>query len=95
MAMGGYLGMTIFALVAASSLGFLSGTARLIQVMIGLDFFIASFAIGVGGTGWILQGELFPTDVRGEAGSIGATVDWVANFALIEVFPVCGTRRSA
>ena len=35
--------------------------------MIGLDFFIASFAVGVGGTGWTLQGEVFPTAVRGQA----------------------------
>ena len=88
MAMGGYFGMMLFALVAAAGLGFVAGTARLVLVMVGLDFFIASFAIGVGGTGWILQGEVFPTAVRGQAGSVGATVDWVANFALIEVFPV-------
>jgi hypothetical protein len=56
--------------------------------MIGLDCFIAAFAIGVGGTGWTLQGEVFPTAVRGQAAAIAATVDWLANFALIEVFPV-------
>jgi uncharacterized membrane protein len=55
--------------------------------MIGLCMFIASFAIGVGGTGWLIQGEVFPTAVRGQAAAIGATVDWVANFALIEAFP--------
>jgi MFS transporter, SP family, arabinose:H+ symporter len=88
LAIGGYLGMTIFALVAAAGLGFLTGTARLALVMVGLDFFIASFAVGVGGTGWLLQGEVFPTSVRGQAASGGAAVDWVANFALIEVFPV-------
>ncbi len=59
--------------------------------MIGLAAFIASFAIGVGGTGWLLQGEVFPTEVRGRAASTGATVDWLANFALVEVFPVWQT----
>jgi SP family arabinose:H+ symporter-like MFS transporter len=44
--------------------------------------------VGVGGTGWTLQGEVFPTAVRGQAASFAATVDWLANFALIEVFPV-------
>ena len=39
------------------------------------------------GTGWLLQGEVFPTAVRGQAATIGASVDWVANFALIEAFP--------
>jgi SP family arabinose:H+ symporter-like MFS transporter len=88
LAMGGYAGMIVFALVAALGLSLLSGTARLVVIMIGLDFFIASFAVGVGGTGWTLQGEVFPTAVRGQAAAIAATVDWLANFALIEVFPV-------
>ncbi|HEX4035510.1 MAG TPA: sugar porter family MFS transporter [Solirubrobacteraceae bacterium] len=88
LALGGFLGMGIFALVAAAGLGFASGDFRLVLVMVGLDFFIASFAVGVGGTGWLLQGEVFPTAVRGQAAATGATVDWLANFALIEVFPV-------
>jgi SP family arabinose:H+ symporter-like MFS transporter len=46
-----------------------------------------SSEIGVGGTGWLIQGEVFPTAVRGRAAAIGASVDWIANFALIEVFP--------
>ena len=86
--MGGYGGMILFALVAAFGLAFLSGMAEIVVVMIGLCLFIASFAVGVGGTGWLLQGEVFPTAVRGQAASAGATVDWLANFALIEVFPV-------
>jgi sugar porter (SP) family MFS transporter len=88
LAIGGYTGMIISALVAALGLAFLSGTPRLAVIMVGLDFFIASFAVGVGGTGWTLQGEVFPTAVRGQAASIAATVDWLANFALIEIFPV-------
>ena len=88
LSMGGYTGMIVFALVAAAGLTFLSGTARLVVIMIGLDFFIASFAVGVGGVGWTLQGEVFPTAVRGQAAAFAAMVDWLANFALIEVFPV-------
>jgi MFS transporter, SP family, arabinose:H+ symporter len=30
---------------------------------------------------------VFPTGARGRAAAIAAMVDWVANFALIEVFP--------
>ena len=88
LSMGGYTGMAVSALVAAAGLGFLSGTAQIVLVMIGLDLFIASFAVGVGGTGWLIQGESFPTAVRGRAAATGATVDWLANFALVEVFPV-------
>jgi sugar porter (SP) family MFS transporter len=88
LAMGGYAGMLVFALVAALGLAYLHGTFRLVIIMIGLDFFIASFAVGVGGTGWTLQGEVFPTAVRGQAAAFCAMIDWLANFALIEVFPV-------
>jgi sugar porter (SP) family MFS transporter len=88
LAMGGFAGMIVFALVAAAGLTWFSGTPRLVVIMIGLDFFIASFAIGVGGVGWTLQGEVFPTAVRGQAAAFCAMIDWLANFALIEVFPV-------
>jgi SP family arabinose:H+ symporter-like MFS transporter len=88
LAIGGYTGMIVFALVAALGLAFLSGTTRLVVIMVGLNFFIASFAVGVGGTGWTLQGEVFPTAVRGQAAAFAAMIDWLANFALIEVFPV-------
>ena len=88
LAMGGYTGMIVFALIAALGLAATSGTLRLVVIMIGLDGFIASFAIGVGGTGWTLQGEVFPTAVRGQAAAFCAMIDWLANFLLIEVFPV-------
>ncbi len=88
LAIGGYTGMIIFALVTALGLAFMSGTPRLVVIMIGLDFFIASFAVGVGGTGWTLQGEVFPTAVRGQAAAFCAMIDWLANFLIIEVFPV-------
>src|SRR5215470_2390307 len=67
LAIGGYTGMIVFALVSAFGLAFLSGAARLVAIMVGLDLFIASFAVGVGGVGWTLQGEVFPTAVRGQA----------------------------
>ena len=87
LAMGGFAGMAVFAVVAAIGVGTMTGTGRVWVGMIGLSLFIASFAIGVGGTGWLIQGEMFPTAVRGQAASIAATVDWVANYALIEAFP--------
>ena len=80
--------MTTFALLSAAGLALASGTARLIIVLLGVDFFIASFAVGVGGTGWTLLGEVFPSGVRGRAAAIGAAVDWLANFLIIEAFRV-------
>jgi hypothetical protein len=40
--------MIMFALVSALGLALLSGTTRPVIIMVGLDFFIASFAAGVG-----------------------------------------------
>ena len=87
LALWGYAGMSLFMLIAAAGVAFLTGTPKIVVVMVGFSFFITSFAIGVGGTGWLIQGEVFPTGVRGRAAAIGASVDWLANFAIIEVFP--------
>jgi MFS transporter, SP family, arabinose:H+ symporter len=87
LAIFGYLGMAVFMLVAAAGVGFLTGAPKTVTVMVGFSFFITSFAIGVGGTGWLIQGEVFPTAVRGRAAAIGAAVDWLANFIIIEAFP--------
>ncbi len=87
----GYAGMAVFMVVAAVGLAFLTGMPKTVVVMIGFSFFITSFAMGVGGTGWLLQGEVFPTSVRGTAASVGAAVDWVANFALVLAFPAMTT----
>src|SRR3954454_1573050 len=69
LAMGGYLGMAVFMVVGAIGVGYLTGMPKVILVMVGFNLFIASFAIGVGGTGWLIQGEVFPTDVRGRGGA--------------------------
>ncbi len=87
LAMWGYAGMAMFMIVAAIGTGYLTGVPKIVLVMVGFSFFITSFAIGVGGTGWLIQGKVFPTAVRGSAAAIGAAVDWIANFAVIEVFP--------
>jgi len=91
LAIGGYAGMAVSAVLAAAGLALLPGMTRIVVVAIALGLFIASFAAGVGGTGWVLQGEVFPTSVRGQAAAVAACVDWVANFALIEVFPTWQT----
>lgn len=61
----------------------------LIGLLIAFAGFIIFFAFGVGGTGWIIQGEYFPTEVRGgRLAGIVAFIDWIANFAIVEVFPL-------
>jgi SP family arabinose:H+ symporter-like MFS transporter len=87
LALYGYAGMAVFMLIGALGVAKLTGTPEIWVVMFGFSFFITSFAIGVGGTGWLIQGEVFPTAVRGRAAAIAASVDWLANFVIIEVFP--------
>lgn len=87
LALAGYAGMAVFMLVAALGVAFLTGTPRVVVIMVGFSFFITSFAFGVGGTGWLIQGEVFPTAVRGRAAAIGASVNWLANFVLIVSYP--------
>ena len=87
LAMWGYAGMTVFILLAAAGVAFLTDMPKIVVVMVGFSFFITSLAIGVGGTGWLIRGEVFPTAVRGRAAAIGACADWLANYALIEAFP--------
>jgi MFS transporter, SP family, arabinose:H+ symporter len=87
LAIGGYAGMAAAMLIGAAGVAFTDGLTRVIIIMIGLDLFIAAFAIGVGGTGWLIQGEYFPTAMRGRAAAIGASADWLANFALILLVP--------
>ena len=87
LALGGFAGMAIFMLVAAIATAWLTGVPETVMVMVGFSFFITSFAIGVGGTGWLIQGEVFPTAVRGRAAAIAASVNWLANFALIVTYP--------
>jgi sugar porter (SP) family MFS transporter len=83
----GFAGMAVFMLVAAAGVAWLTGTPKIVVVMFGFSIFISSFAMGVGGTGWLLQGEVFPTAVRGRAAANCAAVNWIANFAIIEAFP--------
>jgi SP family arabinose:H+ symporter-like MFS transporter len=88
LAMGAYGSMVVFLLIGAAGTQFTTGTARLVIIMISFALFISAFAVGIGGTGWLIQGEAFPTAVRGRAAAIGAAVDWLANYALILAFPI-------
>ncbi|MCG7309090.1 sugar porter family MFS transporter [Brachybacterium sp. ACRRE] len=87
LSIGGFGFMIVFLVIGAIGNATLTGTAQLVVLMITFALFISSFAIGVGGTGWLLQGEIFPTAVRGRAAAIAAAVNWLANFALVLAFP--------
>jgi Sugar (and other) transporter len=70
LALWGYAGMAVFILIAAAGMGFLTGVPKTVLVMVGF-FFITAFAIGVSGTGWLIQGEVFPTAVSQSRGRCG------------------------
>jgi SP family arabinose:H+ symporter-like MFS transporter len=92
LAIGGFVGMAVFILVAAFGVAQLTGLPKVWVVMLGFSFFITSFAIGVGGTGWLIQGEVFPTAVRGRAAAVCASVDWMANFVIVQWFPTLNDK---
>ncbi len=92
LAIGGFVGMAVFMLFAAWGVANLTGVPRVWVIMIGFSCFITSFAIGVGGTGWLIQGEVFPTEVRGRAAATCASVNWLANFVIVQWFPTLNTK---
>src|SRR5699024_5575623 len=53
--------------------------------------FNSSFAFGVRGTGWLIQGEILPMGVRGGAAAVAAGVNWLANYLLVLLYPVLQT----
>lgn len=88
LSIGGFSCMIVFLVIGAIGNATLTGTAQLVVLMVTFALFISSFAIGVGGTGWLIQGEIFPTAVRGRAAAIAASVNWLSNYVLVLTFPV-------
>lgn len=83
LAITGYTGMAVFGFLGAA----LKYANSDIGMLVAMSLFIVFFAFGVGGTGWIIQGEYFPTEYRGTMASLIAFIDWIANFAIVEIFP--------
>ncbi len=79
-----YVGMLAFDVLG----GILVMSGVLIGALIAFAGFIIFFAYGVGGTGWLIQAEYFKTAIRGRMAALIALIDWIANFAITEVFPV-------
>ena len=83
LALIGYGGMALFGFIGA----ILRFVGQDVGMLVAISIFIVFFAFGVGGTGWIIQGEYFPTEYRGTLASLIAFIDWMSNFAIIEIFP--------
>jgi SP family xylose:H+ symportor-like MFS transporter len=53
-----------------------------------LLLFMASFSISWGPVVWVLLSEIFPNTVRSFALSIAVFIQWIANFAVSQTFPM-------
>lgn len=54
--------------------------------VVSLCVFIVMFSIGFGPVPWLMMGELFASDIKGVAGSIAGTTNWVLAFVVTKVF---------
>ncbi|XP_055908065.1 facilitated trehalose transporter Tret1 isoform X2 [Eupeodes corollae] len=54
--------------------------------VVSLCVFIVMFSIGFGPVPWLMMGELFASDIKGVAGSIAGTTNWVLAFIVTKAF---------
>ncbi|MEN8250629.1 MAG: sugar porter family MFS transporter [Bacteroidota bacterium] len=79
--------------LAAIGLLFLFNQNDSFLILIFILLFIASFAFSFGPIPWIILSEVFPTNIRGKAISIGTLSIWVTNFVIGLLFPVLFNAR--
>lgn len=56
--------------------------------VISLTLYIAFFSATWGPAMWVMIGEAFPLNIRGLGNSFGAVINWTANFAVSQTFPM-------
>lgn len=56
--------------------------------VIALALYIAFFSATWGPVMWVMIGEAFPLNIRGLGNSFGAVINWTANFAVSQSFPM-------
>ncbi|MDO8186263.1 sugar porter family MFS transporter [Conexibacter sp. JD483] len=87
--LGGMVGMalTMGVIAVAFAVDDFTGVWRYLTVFC-LFAFIACFAVSWGWGFWVMASEIYPLFIRGQAISIGNSVQWGANFAISLLFPV-------
>lgn len=68
------------ALQLSDTLGFLA--------LVSANLYVFAFGVSWGPCVWVLLGEMFPNQYRAAALSLGAAVQWVANFVVTMTFPL-------
>ncbi|WP_461240151.1 sugar porter family MFS transporter [Paucilactobacillus sp. N302-9] len=56
--------------------------------VVALTLYIAFFSATWGPVMWVMIGEAFPLNIRGLGNSFGAVINWAANFAVSQTFPM-------
>ncbi|MDR3190669.1 MAG: sugar porter family MFS transporter [Lactobacillaceae bacterium] len=91
MLIGGAIGMgASLLLMSAAMLLLKAGAGNLGSwvCVIALTIYIAFFSATWGPVMWVMIGESFPLNIRGLGNSFGAVVNWAANFAVSQSFPM-------
>ena len=52
----------------------------------GMLLYLAFFSIGIAGTAWTLNSEIYPLHLRGCGMSISTTANWLSNFLVSSLF---------
>lgn len=95
--LGGSIGMALT--LGGVAFAFSSGTldrngqlelapAAAMAALVLANLYVFSFGVSWGPCVWVLLGEMFPNRYRAAALSLGAGVQWVANFAVTMTFPM-------
>lgn len=84
---GGIVGSIIIVIVGILYFNASAFLSAAIFIFAGSTLFLAFFHVGVGGIGWILQGESLPPNFRVTGTGIMAASDWIANGIILYIFP--------
>ncbi|ADB48619.1 sugar porter family MFS transporter [Conexibacter woesei] len=79
--------LTMAALSIVFAIDDFDGIGQIVAVA-SLFGFIACFAISWGWGFWVMASEIYPLFIRGQAISIGNTIQWGANFVISLLFPI-------
>ncbi|XP_059648567.1 sugar transporter ERD6-like 5 isoform X1 [Cornus florida] len=78
---------------------FIAGLALLLQdlhqqeeeftstlLLIGILIYFGCFAMGMGNTPWVIMSEIFPINIKGSAGSLVTSVNWLSSWVVSYAF---------